>query len=92
MASDIEIESVTFAPQGIVITFFEPDNVRVDGAVVVTRQISLSKKHPDYAEDMDRLHDKVVRVLRNALEDWSESPAWRPEEEDDDDERGMGEK
>lgn len=89
--TDLVIESISFHPEGLVITFFDPTDIRVGGRAVMSRQISLSRKHPDYEEDMDRLAVRALRVLKNGLEDWNGSEPFVPEEEDDeDDERGMG--
>lgn len=89
--TDLMIESITFHPEGVVITFFDPTDVRVGGRAVMSRQISLSRKHPDYEEDMDRLHAKALRVLKNGLEDWTGSEPFVPDTDDEDDDRGMGE-
>lgn len=91
-SSDIVIEGIQFHPEGCVIAFFDPTDMRVDGRVVVTRQASISRKHPDYNDDIEGLHHKALRMLKNALEDWQDSEPWQPEDDtDDDDERGMGE-
>lgn len=89
---EIEISSVTFADEGIAIQYIElPTDVRVEGRVVITHQIQLHAAHPDYREDIERLHDRAVKTVRNALEDFASSqPYVPPTETDDDDELGMG--
>lgn len=90
--SDLRIQAIAFEPDALIVSFVElPTDVRVNGRVVVQRQIQLSLEHPDYAEDADGLHARAVKAVRNALEDWTNSEPHMPEAEDDDDERGMGE-
>lgn len=93
--AEIQINAIAFEPGGLVVSYIEiPTDVRVKGAVVMQRQVSLSAEHPDYAEDISSLHSRVVKVLRNALEDFHDSDPYTPgddEDDDDDDERGMGE-
>ena len=89
----LEITSITFADEGLAVQYIElPDDVRVDGRVVITPQIQLHKSHPDYRSDIERLHERAVSVVRNALEDFHNTAPYVPETEDDDDnEKGMGE-
>jgi len=93
VADRIEITNISFAEEGIAVQYIEvPHDVRVDGRVVITHQIQLHAAHPDYRADIERLHDRAVAVVRNALEDFHNSLPYEPEaEQDDDDERGMGE-
>lgn len=87
---EIEVHSVTFATEGMAIEYRElPTDVRVRGAVVASHQIQLHAGHPDYREDMERLHRQAVKAVRNALEDFHDSEPYEPG--DDDDEKGMGE-
>lgn len=91
---DIEITSITFADEGMAVQYIElPTDVRVDGRVVLTHQIQLHAAHPDYREDIRRLHDRAVKAVRNALEDFHNSEPYDPQkdDDDDDDELGMGE-
>jgi len=89
----IQITGVAFEGDRLTISYIDlPTDVRVQGQVVMQRQVQLFMSHPDYNEDALRLHDRVVKVLRNALEDFEASEPYVPEEDDDeDDERGMGE-
>lgn len=95
MASRIEISSITFAEDGLAIQYIElPDDVRVEGRVVITHQIQLHAAHPDYRSDIERLHERAVGVVRNALEDFHATEPYVPPteaDEEDEDERGMGE-
>lgn len=93
MSTEYEVQNVAFDEGALVIGYIAlPDDVRVDGAVVLQHQITLATGHPDYGEDALRLHDRVVRLLKNALEDFATSePYVMGREEDEDDERGMGE-
>lgn len=91
--AEIQINAIAFEPGGVVISYIEiPTDVRVKGAVVMQHQVSLSADHPDYAEDISSLHARAVKALKNALEDFHSSEPYTPGEDDDeDDERGMGE-
>lgn len=92
MMADIEVHSVTFLEDGIVVQYMESTDVRVKGAVFKTQTLNVSSRHPDYAEDIDGLQRKVVKVLRNALEDFNDSEPYTPDVDDEEeDERGMGE-
>lgn len=91
---EIEVSSITFSDEGFAISYIElPTDVRVEGRLALTHQIQLHAAHPDYREDMERLHDRAVRAIRNALEDYASSEPYVPatENDDDDDELGMGE-
>ena len=92
--AEIQINAIAFEPGGIVISYIEiPTDVRVKGAVVMQHQVSLSAEHPDYGEDISSLHNRALKVLRNALEDFHDSEPYTPsdDEDDEDDEKGMGE-
>jgi hypothetical protein len=90
-----EIQQIMFEPAGQALHISYvcvPDDIRVQGAVVMQRQVRLAAGHPDYADDIEGLHSRVVRILRSALEDFEASEPFDPDEdEDEDDERGMGE-
>jgi hypothetical protein len=86
----IEIDTITFNPQGLVITYMDAGDVRVDGKVIVAHQIQLHNSHPDYRADAQRLAELAQSVVANALEDWANTPA-HTEDDDNDDDRGMGE-
>jgi len=88
----IEVDSVTFQDGALLVSFMRvPTDVRVGGMVAQHHQVRLDARHPDYREDMEDLHRKAVRVLKNALEDFAESEPYEPSNDDDDDDRGMGE-
>lgn len=91
----IEIHSILFSDEGFAIQYIElPTDVRVEGRVLHTHTLQLHAAHPDYREDMERLHDRAVRTVRNALEDFHASEPYegiQPDDDDDDDEKGMGE-
>lgn len=92
--TEYKIHSVIFEHDSLVIGYIElPTDVRVEGQAILQRQMRLMLTHPDYSEDAVRLEDRVVRVLRNALEDFTESAPYEPgpEPDSDDDEKGMGE-
>lgn len=87
-----EIHNIYFEQSSIVIGYIElPTDVRVDGHAILQHQLRLSAAHPDYGDDAALLHDRVTKILRNALEDFQGSEPWEPDDEPDDDDRGMGE-
>lgn len=89
----LDIHSVSFADSGMAVAFMElPTDVRVGGRVIQTRQVQLHASHPDYRQSIDEILALVRVALRNALEDFEDSEPFDPEVDDDeDDERGMGE-
>lgn len=89
----IEVQSITFMEDGVVVQYIDTaTDVRVKGQVVRQTQLSLSAKHPDYRDDIEGLHVKAVRMLKNALEDFEESDPVLPSDAPDVDEaeKGMG--
>lgn len=91
---EIQIHTITFDEGGMSIQYIEiPEDVRVKGQVVKTHVLTLSAAHPDYREDTESLHTRATKALRNALQDFSVSEPHIPEpdENEDDDETGMGE-
>lgn len=88
----IEIHSIVFSPDGMAIQFMElPTDVRVQGRAVLQRTLQLHASHSDYREDMAALHRLAVNAVKNGLDDWAESEPYVPDEEHEDDDRGMGE-
>jgi hypothetical protein len=87
-----EIFGIQLDVDSVVISYMNvPNDVRVEGMVGLQHQIRLDLSHPDYAEDADLLRRQAQRMLANALDDFHNSEPWNPDEEDeDDDERGMG--
>lgn len=94
MSERIDVQSVTFMQDGIVVQYMDlASDVRVKGALVRSQQLSLSSAHPDYRDDIEALHSRVVRVLKNALEDFEDSDPVDPETDqpdEDEEARGMG--
>ena len=91
MTEDYTITSISWVPEGVAIAYMAPTDVRVRGHLMAQHQLSLHRDHPDYREDMTKLHDRAVAMLRNALEDFEDSEPWDGEDDEDDDEKGMGE-
>lgn len=93
--SEIQINSIVFSDEGMAIQYITvPDDIRVKGQAVATHQLQLLAGHADYREDIESLHTRAVKALRNALEDFHESEPYVPakdSEDDEDDDRGMGE-
>jgi hypothetical protein len=89
---EIQINSITWVPEGIVIAYMCRTDVRAKGHLMGQHSLSLHRDHPDYREDMDKLHDRALAALLNALEDFEESEPWEGDDEvsEDDEEKGMG--
>lgn len=87
---DFEIDTITFTPQGLAITYLDPNDIRVEGKVILAHQLQLSNSHPDYRADAERLAELARKVVTNAMEDWAITPPHREPIADNDD-RGMGE-
>ena len=89
----LDVHSISFADSGMAIAFMElPTDVRVGGRVIQTRQVQLHASHPDYREAIDEILTLVRSTLQSALDDFADSEPFDPQVDDDeDDERGMGE-
>ena len=87
----LEIFSVAFDVDAVIVGYMHvPTDVRVGGNVALQHQMRLDIGHPDYAEDADKLRNRARRMVENALEDFHDSEPYNPEDEDDDEDRGMG--
>jgi hypothetical protein len=85
----IDVVGIRFEEQALVIQYQLPTDVR--RSMVVSSQLMLDRGHPDYGDDYENLLHKARKVLVNALDDFDQSEPWEPPEEDDDQDRGMGE-
>lgn len=92
--TDRVVQSITFDEEGVVIQYADLKDVRVDGHVALQHMARIEAGHPDYGDDIEDLQRRALVTLKNALEDWEDSPAWTPPDSDDtdDDDRGMGER
>lgn len=90
---EVQIHTISFDDGGMSIQYIEiPEGIRVKGQLVQTHVLTLSAAHPDYREDIESLHTRAAKALRNALQDFAVSEPHEPEpDDDDDDDRGMGE-
>lgn len=89
--AEYDIQQVAFTEGGLVVQYAElPTDVRARGRLVMGHQLSISAAHPDYREDIEALYRKTQRLLANALEDFEEAEPYTPEDEDDDEIKGMG--
>lgn len=81
VSEEYQVAAVRFTDEGAVVDFIVlPTDVRMDGQLVMQRQLAIeATRHPDYREDVLKLHDRVVRMLKNALEDFEESGPYVPE-------------
>jgi hypothetical protein len=89
----MRIHHIEFGEGAVEIGYTDfPADVRVKGAVVMMRQVTIDLRHPDYREDGDLLMAQAARMLRNVLEDFEDSEPHQPaaEPDDDDDDEGMG--
>lgn len=88
-----QIHSISFSPDGVAIAYMDvPTDIRVNGAVVAQHQVQISASHPGYRTDILDLIEVARGLLSSALEDFDTTQPFLPEAEDDeDDERGMGE-
>jgi hypothetical protein len=84
------ISQVAFDDEGLTVQYIERSDIRVGGKVAIAKQVSISRSHPDYGEDMDGVYRRVERLLDNALEDFADSEPYSPDEDEEDDEKGMG--
>lgn len=84
------ISNVAFGDDGIAVTYSDVNN-DFRGQLMQQRTLMMSSAHPDYSDDITELHDRVVAVLCNALEDWGDSTPEAPTGEGEaSDPRGMG--
>ena len=93
MDERLEVFAVNFDEETVIVSYMHvPTDVRVEGQVALQHQARLDLGHPDYAEDAETLRRLAVRMLANALDDFNSSDPWLPpvEDDDEDDERGMG--
>lgn len=87
----IDIHSIQFIPEGVAVQYNTlPDDVRVDGRVMLTHEIRLHSSHPDYREDVESLERKAQRMVENALDDFANSLPFEPPADDDEDDDGPG--
>jgi hypothetical protein len=90
MSDDRLINQIGFEDDGIAIQYLDSTDIRIGGKVTVAKQISISRAHPDYGEDMEALYRKAQRLLANVLEDFENSEPYLPDDDEDDDDKGMG--
>lgn len=90
--TEIQIHQISFGDNTVEIgyTVF-PEEMRVGGKVTMFRTVGINILHPDYGEDADLLMRQAQRMLRNVLEDYDESEPFDPSDQEDEEDRGMGE-
>ena len=88
----MQIHQIGFGDKVIEIAYTDfPADVRVGGKVTMFRSVTIDLTHPDYAEDAEDLDRCIRRLLRNALEDFDDSPPHEvPKKDDESDDEGMG--
>ena len=88
----IRVAGIEFADEGIAVTYMRvPEDARMKGALFANHTLHIHAEHPNYADEIDQLRTLVVEILEDALTDFEQSEPVNPDDEDDDDERGMGE-
>lgn len=87
----VHVQSVEFAPEGLVVTYTTTDALRKDGALQRVTTLMIAP-HPDYAEEMADLRDRAERFVESVEEDYhtAEVVELAEDEGGDDDDRGMG--
>lgn len=90
--SKYHVNSVVVDEDSVTIQYMHlPHDVRVRGRVVQQHQVTLHRSHPDYDEDAERIVALLRKVLLNALDDFDASSPYVPEvDEEEDDDRGLG--
>ncbi len=82
------IESITWRPGEVEISYSDPSDLRVVGdyhqPLLRTSQLVIPEAHPSYP-DIRELYEQVQDIVRDVLEDFEESPQWRPPDPDEDD-------
>lgn len=87
----MRVNYIHFDQDGIEVQYQTPEDLRDEGRVIVGRSISLHQAHPDYREHIERLHEVACEAVRDAYENWENTPRFDPNADDEDDEKGMGE-
>jgi hypothetical protein len=82
------IRSVQVNGDSIDLTYFDEDDVRVEGNVIMTHHLNVGR-HSNYDDEMDKLEAAAEDLLTDVLTDFVASPAYHfdggvPEDDDDD--------
>lgn len=88
-----QIYTLQFLDDGLAIQYLDTaQDYRIRGRLVASHTLQLHASHPDYEEAIEQLQALAVSVLNDALEDFHDSePHLESADEEDEDERGMGE-
>lgn len=88
------VGAVEFGEESVSFSYVDPDDIRVDGAVVVQRTLMVKGSHPQFFQALDGLRELAQEVLADVLEDWSASVPFVPDDtgdgDDEDEDEGMG--
>lgn len=86
---DILVSAVQLDTDSATIQFVLRTDVRgTDAGLVLSKQVTISRSR--YLDEIEELQDKLQTLVLDVLEDHLEAPVWKPDLEDEDDERGMG--
>jgi hypothetical protein len=88
--SDIQLTAINFESGGVVFSYSSLDSIRKSGALQLMQNLFVGW-HEDYSDELDDLRDKALEVIRDALEDFATADVVDLAEDDDDDDKGMGE-
>lgn len=74
-----EVKSFTLGEDTLVFEYADlPDDIRLEGAVVVTRTLYAHPGHPAYREDVEGVWEAVRTLLGDILDAYEESEAYVP--------------
>lgn len=94
MSIEFVVSNVGFSQDGIDIACMRlPHDVRGQGKLLATHSFALAEDHPDYADQVREIRELVGELVADLFNDFESSPIEEVADEDDneDDERGMGE-
>lgn len=82
------IHSVVFNADSVVLQYMDESDVRLDGGVFLTHNVTVSR-NADYGDEIAAVEDEVMDLLTDVLGDFAKSLPYDPraevEEDDDDD-------
>lgn len=86
----VQVLGVMFSEEGVQIQYLMPTDVHSNGMAIQSALLVASTE--DTKDDIWELHNNAVEALVSWMDDYQQSyPSDLTDDEDDDDERGMGE-
>lgn len=92
--AEVVVSTVSFSAESLELTFMElPTDVRSIAGSPVAKMTSVivETQSPAYADQITELRQAAESLVADLLDDWGTATPVADTEEDDDDERGMGE-